>query len=246
MNAAMPAPELLRIIESPEGAALLPGAVHRKLRRNQTLCAPTRPDNHVFIVRSGRLRVHLASEERELTLAFLGYGDVYATHTPAWVTAVEPSEVLVIDARAFSGFLQRQPWAMGAVMRALGGLLGHTIEVVENLVFRDAHERLAHYLAATTRRHGLHGPEGWTVRMALTVTEIALLLGSTRQTVSSAFNAMQRQGVIRRLGRQQLLIADLAALEAWRGARSGPKKPAPCVPEAPDVGQPTDHAKRTA
>jgi CRP-like cAMP-binding protein len=226
--------DFLHFLESPEGAALLSGAVRRSLRRGQRLSSPRQRDNAVFVVRSGRLRVHLESEERELTLAFLEPGDVYATHTPAWVTAAGPAEVLVIEARAFSEFLLRVPAATAVVMRALGLLLGHTVELVETLVFRDAHERLAHFLAATTRRHGQRSGDTWCVRLHFTVTEIALLLGSTRQTVSAVLNEMQRQGVVARQGRRQLLVIDMQRLESWGASRPAEKK------STRSVGQPTD------
>lgn len=215
------------------------GARRRHLRPGQVLSHPLRPDNQVFVVCSGRLRVHLSDERRELTLAFLGPEDLYATHTPAWVTAVTASEVLLVGAREFSVFLQREPAATGWVMRALGSVLGDTIRVVENLVFRDVNERLAHFLAASTRRHGQRSADGWVLRLELTVTEIALLLGSTRQSVSSALSAMAREGLVRREGRRQLLVPDLEALAAWRMPA---KQVRAC--KQPDVGQPTDPMRR--
>lgn len=65
-----------------EKAGLLAGFATRCVRRGQLISSPGQADNLVFIVRSGRLRVCLASQERELTLAFLARGDVFSTHTP--------------------------------------------------------------------------------------------------------------------------------------------------------------------
>ncbi|MFP5303360.1 cyclic nucleotide-binding domain-containing protein, partial [Cobetia sp. SIMBA_158] len=70
-----------RMLDSEQGRLLLSKAVRRKLRRGQMLSMPSQLDNQIFIVRSGRIRVHLMNDQRELTLAFLEPGDVYSTHT---------------------------------------------------------------------------------------------------------------------------------------------------------------------
>ena len=209
------APDFLQLLESPEGSHLLAEFDRRPLRRGQLISSPGQTDNLIFIVRSGRMRVYLTSEQRELTLAFLNQGDVFSTHTPAWVTATEPGELLVMGARAFSAFLVRVPAAMGSVMRVLGLLLNQTVELVETLVFRDANQRLSHFLIAVARRHNDRDTTVWTVPLQFTVTEIALLLGATRQTISTALNELQRQGIVSRQGRKQLLITDMARLESW-------------------------------
>lgn len=216
MHAAHPPPaDFLQLLESPEGSRLLAAFDRRPLRRGQLISSPGQRDNLIFIVRSGRVRVYLTSEQRELTLAFLNRGDVFSTHTPAWVMAAEPGELLVMGTRAFSEFLMQVPSAMGAVMRVLGHLLSHTVDLVETLVFRDANQRLSHFLIAVARRH--HQPDTlvWAVPLQFTVTEIALLLGTTRQTISTALNELQRQGIVSRRGRRELLITDMARLQAW-------------------------------
>ncbi|MGM9428809.1 Crp/Fnr family transcriptional regulator [Hydrogenophaga sp. MI9] len=211
-----PAPDgLLQWLESPDGSRLLAAFDRRPLRRGQLVSGPGQADNLIFIVRSGRVRVYLSSEQRELTLAFLHPGDVYTTHTPAWVMAVESGELLVMGTRAFSRFLMEVPSAMGSVMRVLGRLLHHTVDLVETLVFRDANQRLSHFLIAVARRHQGADTAVWVVPLQFTVTEIALLLGTTRQTISTALNELQREGIVSRQGRRELLINDMPRLQAW-------------------------------
>lgn len=210
-----PSTDFLPLLESQEGSKLLAAFDKRPIRRGQRISSPGQADNLIFIVRSGRLRVYLSSEQRELTLTFLNRGDVFSTHTPAWIMATEPGELLVMGARAFSEFLVQMPSAMGSVMRVLGRLLNHTVELVETLVFRDANQRLSHFLIAVAHRHHDQDTTVWTVPLQFTVTEIALLLGTSRQTISTALNELQRLGIVRREGRRQLLITDLARLQTW-------------------------------
>ncbi len=75
--------------------ALLQGFHARQLVEGELLVSPGSPRNSVFILRGGRLRVYLAFEDKEYTLAFLEPGDIYSTHSGAYVQAVQPTEVLV-------------------------------------------------------------------------------------------------------------------------------------------------------
>ena len=71
------------------------------------LSTPGDARDRVFIVLGGRLRVYLADDERELTLAFLEAGDVYATHTPTFVRTVSACTLLMLDTPRFAELLQR-------------------------------------------------------------------------------------------------------------------------------------------
>jgi CRP-like cAMP-binding protein len=225
--------DFVLFLESPAGAELLGEFTPRRYGRGQMVSTPRGDSNRVFVVRSGRVRIYLADEQRELTLAFLEPGDLFTTHTPTFVVAVEPTELSLIEARRFTARLTQAPAAVGAIMRTLGTLLGNTIAIVENLAFRDARQRLAHFLIDSARRRGSVAAAdggGWVVPLRMSLTDIALLLDSRRQTVSAVLGEMQRDGLVRRQGRQQLFIPDLARLEAWlregtvrEAARAAPK-----------------------
>jgi hypothetical protein len=75
----------------------------------------------------------------------------------------------------------------------------------------------------------------------MSLTDVALLLGSRRQTVSAVLGEMQREALVRRQGRQQLLIPDLARLEAW--VREGAaREPAPRTGRKASAGRQTHPA----
>ncbi len=232
--------DFVQFLDSPAGAEFLAEFTPRRYARGQLVSTPGGEANRVFVVRSGRVRIYLADEQRELTLAFLEPGDLFTTHTPTFVVAVEPTVLSFIEARRFSQRLAQAPAAVATIMRTLGTLLGNTIAIVENLAFRDARQRLGHFLIDSARRRGSIAPprDGaaatWVVPLRMSLTDVALLLGSRRQTVSAVLGEMQREGLVRRQGRQQLLIPDLARLEAWlrEGAVREPAVPAGCKTSA--------------
>lgn len=208
--------DFLQFLDTPEGAGFLAAFTSRSFDKGQLISVPGGEHDKVFIVRQGRVRVYLSDGVRELTLAFLEPGDIFTTHTPTFVEAVLPTELALADTRVFARLLAQASGAVAGIMRVLGTLLGNTIGIVENLAFRDARQRLTHFLVSVARRQGGAGVQGaCTVVLGVTLTEAALLLGSTRQTVSAVLNDMVREGLVERLGRHKLLIHDLAQLEAW-------------------------------
>lgn len=201
-------------LATPAAAAPPAGFVARRLARGQVLCAPGNCRNLVFFVASGRLRVHLSGANRELTLAFLEPGDVYSTHSPAWVTAAAAATVWTLDTRAFLQRLREDPALLPPVMAVLGRLLTGAVGLVEDLAFREVPARLARFVLGLVQRRGEPCGEGWRVALDLSLEDIASLLGSTRQTVSALVSQWQREGVLERRGRRCLRIPSAQALQA--------------------------------
>lgn len=206
---------------------LLAGFSQRAIERGCLLATPTTARDQVFIVEAGRLRVYLAGENRELSLSFLGPGDIYTTHTPTYVEAVTDCVLQVIDTPTFARRLASDPSITPVMMRVLGRLLANAVGLIEDLAFREVPARLARFLLGLAERRGQPTDDGWLIPLDLGTEDIASLLGSTRQTVSSLLNQWQREGLLQRHGRRSLRVRSLAALAEY----------------CPDsVGQPTESA----
>ena len=119
----------------------------RSLAPNAMLSYPEGADNRVVYLRSGRLRVFLSYGEKVFTLALLNPGDIYCTHTRAYVEAIEESQVYVCDLHTFSHRLKQHPQRVGIVTRVMSTTLSGCIDTIENLAFRDVRSRFACFLA---------------------------------------------------------------------------------------------------
>ena len=201
--------------------ALLQGFHARQLVEGELLGSPGSPRNSVFILRGGRLRVYLAFEDKEYTLAFLEPGDIYSTHSGAYVQAVQPTEVLVGDTRLMAATLRAAPDAVPAVIRVLGQTLATSMQLIEDLAFRDVEGRLARFLHGMLARKGEPGEQGVHLKLDLSTQDLAHLLGTTRQTASSLVNRLAREGILRRAGPGAFDILRPDLLEA-RSQAGGP------------------------
>ncbi|WP_269523232.1 Crp/Fnr family transcriptional regulator [Coraliomargarita parva] len=204
---------LLEHLQRPEFAELYASLTKRSYPKGAFLCQPGMGDNRVFLIAKGRARVYLGYEDKEFNLGILSKGDIYSTHTPAFVQSLEKVEILTTDAMTFRQKMLDDPEVAKSMVGVLGGMLSTSFQIIEGLVFKDVNSRLATLLSSEATRHGVTGPDGIVVQIDLSIEQIANLLGSTRQTVSTLLNELSRKGLIQKLERGKFLIPDPAALE---------------------------------
>ena len=127
---------LLDALSEPSRAALLEGFRVRRLVQGEILGGPQEIRDSVFILRSGRIRVFLTFEDKEQTLTFLEPGDIYSTHSRAYLQAISECDVLVTETRTMLGKLAALPEAAPVVIRVLAQSLGNAMQIIEDLAFR--------------------------------------------------------------------------------------------------------------
>ncbi|WP_309400055.1 Crp/Fnr family transcriptional regulator [Cerasicoccus maritimus] len=205
---------LLEHLQRPEFAELYASLTKRSYAKGAFICQPGAGDNKVFIIAQGRARVYLGYEDKEFNLGILNKGDIYSTHTRAYVQSLEAVDVLAADVRTFRQKMLDDPEVTKSMVTVLGGMLAASFQIIEGLVFKDVNSRLATLLTSECKRNGVPDPAGGAiVQIDLSVEQIAGLLGSTRQTVSTLINDLSRQGLIQKLERGRFLVPDIAALD---------------------------------
>ena len=223
---------LLDELAKPEFSSLLSAFQERRFARQSMIFSPSyddeadlapvptaerpyelsSPDNYVFIVRQGLVRVYLAYGEKEFTIAFLKPGDVYVSHSSALVQAVEDTAILVVDTATFNRRMMAVPQFTVTVVRVLGGILKNTFSIVDGLALRDVSARLARYLVSTAQENA-PGPDGRRrVRLQLSGEKLAQSLGATRQTISTLLTDLTRSGILLKEQRGVYCIMDEARL----------------------------------
>lgn len=214
-------PGFLAFLQTEAGRGFLQGFERVSYAKGQLIATPGSSLDRVFIVLSGRVRAYLANDERELTLSFLEPGDIFSTHTPTYLASVGASSIVAMETRRFAERMASQPGLTPFLMRALGKLLNDAIHRIESLSLQDVGARVAGFLAEATRQRGRFDGVVWQVPLGLSASDIALLLGTTRQTVSFHLSAMARQGILERKGRHGLCVHCLDRLEGWRSSDPG-------------------------
>jgi CRP-like cAMP-binding protein len=182
-------------------AVLARRAFVRRLARGQIAFGEGEPSDHLYLVRSGRLRVYVTSPRGdELVLSVAGPGEplgelsVLDRHPrSATVEALEPAELVAVPGDDVRALLDANPAALHAVALALAAGMRRVSGTAADLVFLDLPRRLAKLLLAESRR----SDDGrLTSQLAMSQAGVAARLGVTRQSLNKALSALVQRGWI--------------------------------------------------
>ncbi len=216
--------DFLRELQKPGFEAFAKAFQPRSYPAKSLIFTPREERDAVFIVTRGRARVYLAYEDKEFTLAILERGDVYSTHTRAFVAALKDTTIMSAETAHIRRQRLRIPEFTGTMVRVLGEVLRHSITIIDNLAFLDVERRLKSFLLYECERvearasQGCQAPSsqqperGVLLELGLTTEHLATLLGTTRQTLSTILNSLAKEGLVELRGRGRIYIPDQAAL----------------------------------
>nr|WP_318381425.1 Crp/Fnr family transcriptional regulator [uncultured Enterobacter sp.] len=205
---------LLDLLNQPANHYILQQFHSKKCRKGDCISSPHLHSDEVLIVSSGRLRVFLCYGEREFTLYYLEGGDIFTTHTRAYIEAVKESVILTSSIKTFGQHLVSRPEMALQMTGILGDMLGSSWDVIEGIIFQDAKTRLIAFILSLGKERGKAGANGIEFECDLTMEDISLIIGATRQTTSSLFNVMMKDGDILRTAKNRYAITNIKQLSA--------------------------------
>lgn len=196
----------------------------RTFRRNEVIFHRGDPAGALYVIRTGRVKITLPSEEGDETvLALLGaddcFGEIAALDggaRSATVTAVEPTEALSLLREDLLAFARENPDFALALISTLAARLRRTDEWLEDAYFSDLDTRMARRLLELTDEHGRPSGDGIEVAFPLTQSDLAGMLGATRVSVNRVLGAYQDAGLLR-LGRGSFTVLEPDDLRARAG-----------------------------
>lgn len=167
----------------------------------------------VYFLRSGRIKIYQpANGGKEVILWFCFPGDMFGMAEVAQgggrvvnAVACESSEVMCVTQAQFEDFLRTHPDASLLVMQVLSCRLRTLSDVIVNLVNDDAQTRIMKLILRLSAHHGVRVEKDIYLSLDLTHQEIADMVGTTRQTVTSVLGQLQRRGLMR-LENRRILI----------------------------------------
>ncbi len=175
----------------------------------------------LYLVRSGRVRLSIITPEgRELSLAHATAGGVFGEiavldggSRTADATAISRVSALSLSRAAFSEMMAASPAIAQSAIAFLCRRLRETDVKIEAIALHSIEVRLARFFlsAARLQNAGARG-ESWPLKLDMSQSELALLLGASRPKVNTALSALEAAGALRREG--AIIHCDLDQLES--------------------------------
>lgn len=187
--------------------------IPRKYKKGQIIFFEGDPGEAVYFVKEGKIKIYKSDPEgREYILHIFGPGNIFAETVllggepyPANAEAVEDSVVGVIKNSDLEMLLKKNTDIAFKIIKVLSKRLRDSQENIKNLVFRDTYDRTACALHKMSLEHGIKTPQGIEVEMPITRSELASIVGTSRETVTRMLSEMKRKGIID-MDRQKIII----------------------------------------
>ncbi len=173
-------------------------------KKNEPIYLPGDPSEIVYLLKKGRVKISKVSQEgREVTISILEPGEIFgevdalsAVPHESLVQALEPVLVCEIQRVDFDQYLQAYPEVGGKVLKLMGGRLRKLETKVGDLVFKTAPARLASLLVELSDTMGVSENGSTFLPVRLTHQNLANLIGTSRETVSTLMVQFGHYGLL--------------------------------------------------
>ncbi|MBT9591661.1 MAG: Crp/Fnr family transcriptional regulator [Thiobacillus sp.] len=160
--------------------------------------------HHVFLLLSGRIKIYQSStigKEAILWFCFAGelFGLAEATRGGGRMVSAQTCdacEVLCIRQEIFTAFLETHPRTSLVIVQVLACRLRVLGDVVINLISDDVRTRILKMVLQLGSRCGVPSTHGLCLDIAFTHQELADMIGTTRQTVTTTLGQLEREGLL--------------------------------------------------
>ncbi len=184
--------------------ALVSAARTRVVRPREQLFHKGDEGRHVYVIVRGKLKALTTSlEGDDVVFNIQGPGEMLGEiallagqRRTATITAIEKSELLMIERRDFIDCLRRNPEVTLKLLRVLAERLKRLSELVEDTLFLNLPVRLAKKLLAFAESDGEKTAEGLRIQLRLSQEEWGDLVGATRESINKQMRAWVDEGLI--------------------------------------------------
>lgn len=190
-------------------------------RRFTTLFSANSPIDNVYYLASGMVKISKqGSDGKEIIVTLIGPGELFGEQAlllqqtrEVSAQMVETGTVYVIPIPLFMESCDRNPGLWRGVSELALRRQRELERKIELLCLRDVEQRILLTLADLARSIGSPVPGGTEYSIPLSQSELASLIGATRETTSTTLNNLERQGLLH-LGRRLLVISSIQSVIA--------------------------------
>jgi CRP-like cAMP-binding protein len=179
----------------------------RRYARDEVIYLRGDPGTAFYIIVSGKVKIALTSPDgKELILRRLGPSDFHGELAllddeprSADAVATEASLLLVLQRNTFRQFLADHPDIASKLLTTVSQYLRRNAELIQDATFLDVPARLARILLELAGSHGATElpPPGAVIPDRLKQSELASLVGATRESINKWLGSFEKQGLIR-------------------------------------------------
>lgn len=188
--------------------------------KNQPIYFAKETSNSIFFLKRGRVKLsRISPDGKEMIMAIVNPGEIFGelaildmNDRSDFATSIESSLICAISKNDFKDFLEKNPDLNLKISRLIGFKLRKFSERIEQLVFKDAEQRVVAFIVNLAEDYGKKIGDQYFVKPFLKHQDIAKLTACSRQTVNSILTDLREKALIN-FDRKKLVISDIDALK---------------------------------
>lgn len=183
-----------------------------KYPKGQIIFSTSQKTNEVYFIKSGLVKIfRTTSDGRQVSVAlrypgdFIGLAEVLSdiNEREYSAEAMDNVSIMIIWKDSFKKMLAERPQFSGKLIKLMSDRLREAQNTIYDFIMNPIQGRLAILLLNMAERAGQISEDGIIrVRLRVTQEELACVIGSARQTISSLLNLLKEDGSIQYEGRE--------------------------------------------
>jgi CRP/FNR family transcriptional regulator/CRP/FNR family cyclic AMP-dependent transcriptional regulator len=191
-------------LRQPELEALAQRVRHRRYRENEAIVHRDDPGAALYVILSGRVKIHNeGADGTDIIITVLKVGDFFGElslldglERSADATTMEPTEMLMLTRGDLEETIERNPRIAMNMLASLATRIRSSNVSIETLSALDVKGRVARVLLDLADRHGERVNGGTRINAKLTQSELAALVGASRESVNKEIGKFRRRSIL--------------------------------------------------
>jgi CRP/FNR family transcriptional regulator, cyclic AMP receptor protein len=196
---------------------------HRRVfEAGRNLMTIEQPGEAVYIILHGTVKIHIEQNERDVILSILGAGDLLGEMSlidsvgrSASAVTLEDSLLLWMDKVTFYYILDNFPAVARNLVKILSARVRLSDQLIQALATLDVNGRVARQLLAFAEKYGYPKDGATQIRIVLTQSDIADLVGASRKRVNQTMVLLKERGLIDTDAEGRIAIKDGVGLARY-------------------------------
>ncbi|MEG6523374.1 Crp/Fnr family transcriptional regulator [Desulfotomaculum sp. 1211_IL3151] len=195
-----------------------------KYPKGQIIFSEGQKVNEIYFIKSGLVKIYRTTADgRQVSVGlryagdFIGCAEIFSNYTEREYSAEAMGKVsiLIVWKDSFKKMLAERPQFSEKILELMSTRLREAQNTLYDFIMNPIQGRLAILLLSMAQRAGVEGEDDIIpVRLRVTQEELACVIGSARQTISSLLNMFREDGSIIYKGREIIGI-NTKKLKSW-------------------------------
>jgi CRP-like cAMP-binding protein len=212
--------ELFQGISESEAQRVARLCTDRRFPKGAPIFSKEDPANALYIVKDGRVRILSLSDKGTETIVHILkegaiFGELLLSEERRFFSAVAGTDALIIvlSKGSLVELLTSIPTVAKNFIRLLSKRLARVEKDFGDFGHTWSYDRLSKVLLRLCEEHGRETPDGTVISLRLTHEDLANLIGTTRETVTTQMIRFRRMGLVK--SRDHLLVVNRHRLKEF-------------------------------